>query len=623
MGSGENTEAWPMRVNIPLLDNTKTKAVIEIRPGITTLVGPNGSGKTRALRTIKDALKSASTVGIYGRKIHFLAAGRSSPLEHYRASIGSPHGRSDSDAAVGHISYRSQWWDFESVTGILLALDTRADLRLKVEARLQQLFDRSVQLSWSQDGLNVRISPMAGGRAYAANHEASGILQLVALLAAIHNDEIGALLIDEPEISLHPQHQAFLLEEMEKVAGDPSDPVKKLVVIATHSTSLLPLRRIGELPSIVFFNSASQSPAQVSEDASILKRAKLTAVMARLSTTHRMAMFAERVLLVEGPSDEIVVTQLARRLDMRLLARNAQIVPITGKGEFGEAVKLFRLMNKEVAVLADLDALTDDNSLVCLFSELPNAVALADRLGRKNLSDLDRDLRDALAEFMSEHQSAVDAAAESYPDWSSKQASALTKRRVTLARVLIDPASFGNAAADEAGRLRTKYDALLKALGELGCFFLQRGAIENYYHTDSTDRSKPDRAAEEAAGFDGRDPDSLTRHYADVITALAHIAPNQRVDEDLLLRPKLGAVLTAAFLSMNRGSSDEQLNSIASTTIGADAEVFRLSNCSNEEMRLRVDIASPLFKRDTFPFELGRDDNTNVIVPGKLPGIDR
>jgi hypothetical protein len=72
---------------------------------------------------------------------------------------------------------------------------------------------------------------------------------------------------------------------------------------------------------------------------------------------------------------------------------------------------------------------------------------------------------------------------------------------------------------------------------------------------------------------------------------------------------------------MDRKSSDEQLNTIARTTIGADAEVFKLSNRSQKNLRIQVEIASPLFQRDTFPFELGRDDNPNVIVPNKLPGI--
>ena len=92
-------------------------------------------------------------------------------------------------------------------------------------------------------------------------------------------------------------------------------------------------------------------------------------------------------------------------------------MPVTGKGEFIEAAKLFRLMSKRVALLADLDAFADDNALICHFSELPEAAAIADGLGRRNLADLDRDLRDALSTFMSGYQAEIDAAAETYSDW--------------------------------------------------------------------------------------------------------------------------------------------------------------------------------------------------------------
>jgi hypothetical protein len=53
-------------------------------------------------------------------------------------------------------------------------------------------------------------------------------------------------------------------------------------------------------------------------------------------------------------------------------------------------------------------------------------------------------------------------------------------------------------------------------LAELGCFFLRRGAIENYYGAPETaDSGKPDRSAIEAAGFDAREADELVALYAD------------------------------------------------------------------------------------------------------------
>jgi len=619
MSDGKN---WPLKVNINLVGPQPSQGVIEVQSGMTTLVGPNGTGKTRALRAIKGALTSVPGISANRRKVHLLAAGRTSPMEPFRSAVNEPNSIQSENAAVGHTSYQHQWWHLESITGVLLALNQRADLRLKVEARLQQLFDRSIELSWAQSGLTVAISPMLGGSPYAANHEASGVLQLIALLAAIHNDEIGALLIDEPEISLHPQHQAFILEEMLRVAGDPIDADKKLIVIATHSAALMPLRTLSELPSIVFFSSALRAPSQVDMNDDILKRAKLSALTVRLSATHRMAVFAERVLLVEGPSDEIITSQLASRLNQRLLARNAQILPVTGKGEFAEVARLFRLMGKHVTVLADLDALADDNVLVRDFSNLPTASSVAESIGRKSITDLDGDLRTDLSEFIIKHQTAVAAAASAYDDWSSSDAKSLSLRRVTLARLLTEPNSFEVSAVQDASKLTTRFKVILDALAKLGCFFLLRGAIENYYNDGAPDKSKPDRAAAVAAMFNSAEAGELERNYADVLAALKLVAPNHCVDEDLLLRPKLGAALSAAFLTMTEKSTDEHLNAIARTTIGSYAGVFGLSNCSDSNcLRIKVDIASALFKRDSFPFEIGVDENVNAVVLKKLPGI--
>lgn len=328
--------------------------------------------------------------------------------------------------------------------------------------------------------------------------------------------------------------------------------------------------------------------------------------------------------MVEGVSDEIIATQLARRLDLRLLARNAQILPVTGKGDFIEASNLFRLMKKHVAVLADLDALADDNGLVCHFGNLPEAADVAAKLGRKKIADLDGELRNELGAFMARHQGVVLELAATYKDWSSRESSDLSVRRVTLARLLTDPETFGEAASVEAMGLHTRFSVLLDALNKLGCFFLHKGAIENYYRTPVENLSKPELATAEADQFETNDAEVLKRDYSHVIAALSYIAPNQQVDEDQLLRPKLGAVMAAAFLGMDRNSSDEQLNMLAKTTIGTDAEVFKLINRSkHDDLRIEVQIASPLFHRPTFPFDVGHNDNPNIVVPNKLPGTGK
>lgn len=619
--TGSETPSAPGRVEVAL-PNVKEVVCgsILIGAGLTVLVGPNGSGKTRALRTIKNFFINHLDAAQSQQKVRYLAAGRSSPFEAYRASVKGPHHLESDDAAVGHVSYRRSWWQDESLTGDLLALDHRPDLKLKVEARLQQLFDRSIELTWTQSGLTPRISPMTGGTPYAVNHEASGILHLVGLLAAIYNDEIDVLIVDEPEISLHPQHQAFVLNEMERVAGDFSEPGKKVIVIATHAPSFLPLRSTADLPRIAFFNEVGQPPTQMDPQNPILGNKKLGALIARLSATHRMAMFAQRVLLVEGPSDEIIATQLAHRLDLPLLARNAEILPVTGKGEFVEVSKLFALMNKSAAVLADLDALADDNSLVNYFSVHQHASVIANRQGAESIAAMDSSLRNALSAFIEKYPDEVTSAAADYPPWSDGDDAAKRNKRHTLARVLTAPETFAPALVPEATSLSLRYRVLLDILAEVGCFILQAGAIENYYLPSTTALPKPAQAAGEAATFWDADLNTLQSRFDPVLKAIRYIAPARGVDETLILRPKLGAAIAALFQSMSADTPDPELTVVARAHAGTAADLFAFENISSgSQLKLRVSFSSSLFDSSGFPFEIAHGENVNIVLPSVLP----
>lgn len=592
---------------------------VTIRPGITILVGPNGSGKTRALRSIQKALFNH---GPSTAHVRFLPAGRSGPIERFRAATNSPGvGSRESEPHYGQRNYSANWHQIESVVGDVLNLDQRLDLRIKVETRLQQLFGRGIDFQWGQNGLHMSFTAMSSDARYHSGLEASGITQLVSLLAAIYDDTIKTLIIDEPEISLHPQLQAFILEEMESVAGDWADLGKKRIVISTHSPSFLPLRSLDDLPNIIFFGGDADC-RQIDPADNLLEASKLKDFVARTSLSHRQALFAERIFLVEGPSDEIVAARIARRLGLKIEARNTQILPALGKGEFHDARKLFAKVGMKVTVLADLDALADDNGLVNDFSGSAGADEIANGMGHKSLIALDSNLRSELANLITANIAAIDAVVGVYPYWSDKKDSEVKRRRCTLAQMLTDPSKFTDELGAKMNGLATRYRALLDGLEELGCFFLRRGAIENYYAELSSDAGKPARASAEANRLATLAPERIATEYPELVRALRRAAPGRNIDESEILRRKLAAALGAIFQSLKPTSTSGQIEGFASSELLGIKGLFSFDNASvGDLLAVRVDLRSKIFDVIGFPLTVAKTDNLNDVVGRIQPAV--
>jgi hypothetical protein len=534
--------------------------------GLHVFVGPNGSGKTETLRSLRDQLRVDGKLPSH--RLVYLSSGRNSALELFRSSSTSPNSLDTTPAAIGHQGWQASWWQVEGTPGMFLRLKERPDLRLKVEARLQTLYQRRLRLEWAQRGLQVGFVPTTGGGPYYANAEASGLIQLIPLLAAVYDDGIDVLLIDEPEISMHPQLQAFLLQEMEAFAGDPAIPGKKLIIIATHSPTMLPVRRVRDIARLVFFVDRKMPPIQASADRGELKSAKLSALVTRLSENHKLAFFARSILLVEGPSDEITVSGVALKLEQPLLGSNTQIVPVTGKGQFSETVKLFRLMGKHVFVLADLDALADNNQLVSVFQD--QAQPKANERGMGSVMEIDRSIRDKFNSLLDPLFQALSPIATKHRYWTSSRAQdpdedLKAKRRAALAALLSSTTDELRPLVDgEALTLRTRYNALLEILDSAGCIILRRGTIEDYYF-DSYPGSvgKPEAAAVEMEKILILAETAVRRQYEDVVRAVQIAAPLKKIDENMLLREQLGSLLGGALLIVKPGMLDDELNSRA------------------------------------------------------------
>ncbi|HBU76897.1 MAG TPA: AAA family ATPase, partial [Muricauda sp.] len=177
---------------------------IQINGGVTTFLGPNGSGKTQLLRGLKSSLGSNAS----GKKIRYVSAGRLGPMENYRSDFDGQRGQPMFDqASFGNKTSTQRRHKTETILGDFATLSERPDILIKVQERLRKLFKRDLTIDWDGGNLKVFFSRVdqTNSSNYSSAREASGLLHLVAILAALYDEEVGCLLIDEPEVSLHPQ----------------------------------------------------------------------------------------------------------------------------------------------------------------------------------------------------------------------------------------------------------------------------------------------------------------------------------------------------------------------------------------------------------------------------------
>jgi hypothetical protein len=178
---------------------------------ITYIVGPNGSGKSRLSILLKSYLQDC----------RLLSTDRLSGMEgNSRLSMFGDHLSSGLDKG---------WFDQLKNAGnngngldSIIILEERLDIRIQVEATLSHLFNRSISLEWDSGRLIPKARQGKSKETYRLDRdECHGIKELLVLLTNLYNPDFKYLIIDEPELNLHPQLQAFFMQEVRKIAGDP------------------------------------------------------------------------------------------------------------------------------------------------------------------------------------------------------------------------------------------------------------------------------------------------------------------------------------------------------------------------------------------------------------------
>jgi hypothetical protein len=598
---------------------------IKIYGGITTFLGPNGAGKTQLLRGLKHSLGAQ----LNGKKIRYVSAGRLGPMENYRSDYDGQRGQPRFDSATfGDKSSTTRRHKTETVLGDFATLSERADVLIKVQERLRKLFKRDIVVDWDGGNLKIFFSRVdqTTSKNYSSAREASGLLHLAAILASLFDDEVGCLLIDEPEVSLHPQLQSFLLNEIKKVAGSNTDKGKKLIFISTHSTEFIEVNSVTQLASIVFCKDIQEPPIQIDPSIGDFQSKKLQALLTRLGQEHKLALFCHSPLLVEGPSDEIICSALSRKLSLNLEAAGSQILPVTGKGQFSVVIKLFRLLGKVPAILADADAITDNLDIIGVFTSLSQATDLAATLGHRDASKFAKDIYNDFCQIVSTNWDDIKSQAELHYYWINRDKGKdelIAKRRSAFCWLF-------NTSDEEIKKipngaewltLKVRLSSLLNFLEELGCFILRKGTIEAYYQHSATLTvdEKPNAASYEVNGLIEENTEKVKEFYDDIIRAMTFCSSVKEINEAEAIRDLLLAMVSPALASLKKETTDTELKIFSNNLFGAKSSLFQLTkHIDGEDIYLDVNLSTDILEVSGFPIRIKKGANPIEVVNNSL-----
>jgi putative ATP-dependent endonuclease of OLD family len=170
--------------------------------------------------------------------------------------------------------------------------------------------------------------------------------------------DVGSLIIEEPEMYLHPQAQRYFFRLLCEMA----DQGQCQVVYATHSPIFadvnrfeslrLVRRRVQQCSSLSYV--ATQQRTQLDQARAAFK------LGGRFDTGRNEVLFAERALLVEGYGDRIAALLIAEKLGFDPDAGGVTIVDCGGKSGIELVLRVCLALGIACAVLHDEDVWPTD-----------------------------------------------------------------------------------------------------------------------------------------------------------------------------------------------------------------------------------------------------------------------
>ena len=214
------------------------------------------------------------------------------------------------------------------------------------------------------------------GSRFRLSAASSGERELMTYLFAIYalNVKDALIVIDEPELHLHPRWQRILLELFERLAKDTGNQF----LMATHSPAFASPATIKYISRVYSENQRSRIVALNSAEQ--LPGAKHLFNIVNSQNNERV-FFSDLVILVEGISDRIFFEALFRHFGKQQNSgRVFEVISVGGKNLFKQYASLLTAFKVPYVVIADQDYVREvgDAPLKALFK--PNGKAVKEKV---------------------------------------------------------------------------------------------------------------------------------------------------------------------------------------------------------------------------------------------------
>lgn len=296
-------------------------------------------------------------------------------------------------------------------------------------------------------------------------------------------------LFEEPELYLHPKAQNILFEALSKIS------INHQMIVSTHSPLFFSPDTTKTFIKIKKVDDSEKSYSKTSHiDLTDMSNKDKFQLISFETSNH--AFFSDRVVLVEGDTELIVLPHISKIIDSRYDFKNNSInlVKINGKGSFKRYKDFFKKFDLDIYFVADLDVLLDGfekfepneeikkvhSDLLSLVNEKVSNIEIKPLQTRKYKDKLSKNVSKSIYEQIKDARNIDDK--EKVLELLDELFSFEQKKNELV--VLQDE-------ENEYQDVVSKKRELLKLLREKNIFVLESGDIESYYPEGIVSDDKP------------------------------------------------------------------------------------------------------------------------------------